>query len=123
MTDHSVEQEIINLAHEWIEAAGQHDRTSLERILAEDFEIAGWLPEGQLGNRQTYIEDCLRPVALEQPSYRYDRWRIRVFGDLAVVNCTLEIHALVAGSNWGGLFLHTHVWVKRAGRWQVVACH
>ncbi len=123
MTDPAVEREIINLAHEWIEAGGKRDRATLERILADDFLIAGWLPNGQLGDRETYIEDCLRPVDVEQPSYKYDRWKFRIYGDIAIVNCVLEIHALVSGSDWGGVFLFTQVWVKRDGRWQVATCH
>jgi Domain of unknown function (DUF4440) len=123
MTDPLIEQEIIKLAHEWIEAGGKRDRATLERILADDFLIAGWLPNGQLGDRETYIEDCLRPVEVEQPSYKYDRWRFRIYGDFAIVNCVLEFHALVGGSDWGGVFLFTQVWVKRDGRWQVATCH
>jgi ketosteroid isomerase-like protein len=123
MTDPDVEQEIIKLAHEWIEAGRRRDRTALERILADDFIIAGWLPEGRLADKQTYIEDCLRPVDVGQSSYKYDRWDIRIYGDTAIANCTLEIHALVGGSDWGGNFLFTQVWFKRDGRWQVVSCH
>jgi hypothetical protein len=123
VTDSDVEHEIIKLAHDWIEAGGRRDRAILEQILAVDFLIAGWLPNGQLSDRQTYIEDCLRPVEVEQPSYKYDRWKFRIYGDIAIVNCTLEIHALVGGSKWGGVFLFTQVWVKRDGRWQVTACH
>jgi hypothetical protein len=123
MADPVVEQEIIRLAHDWIEAAGRRDRATLERILADDFLIAGWLPGGRLGNKQTYIEDCLRPAEVERSSYKYDRWNIRVCGDLAIVNCALEIHALVSGNDWGGVFLFTQVWVRKDGRWQVTACH
>ena len=122
MSDTAVQQEIIALAHEWMEAAGRRDGAALERILADDFVIAGWLPEGRLGDKQTYIEDCLRPVEVDQASYKYDRWSFRIYGDIAIVNCMLEIHALVGGSPWGGLFLFTQVWSKR-DRWQITACH
>jgi Domain of unknown function (DUF4440) len=123
MTDSVIEQEIIKLAHEWIEAAGRRDRAALERILADDFLIAGWLPDGQLGDRETYIEDCLRPVDVERPSYKFDRWKVRTYDDVAIANCILEIHALIGGSDWGGVFLFTQVWVERGARWQVAACH
>lgn len=123
MTDPDVEQEITKLAHDWIEAVGRRDRVTLERILADDFLIAGWLPDGQMGDRRTYIEDCLRPVELESPSYKYDRWKIRIYGDVAIANCTLELRGMVKGSEWGGVFLFTQVWVKRDDRWQVAACH
>ena len=123
MTNKAVEQEIISLANKWIVAAGQRDRAVLERIIADDFLIAGWLPYGQLGDRQTYIEDCMRPIAVGESSYNYDQWKFRIYGDIAIANCILRIHALVGGSDWGGVFLHTQVWVKRDGLWRVVACH
>ena len=119
----ALEQEIIKLAHDWIDSAGRRDRAVLDRILADDFLIAGWLPNGQLADKQTYIEDCLRPVEIEQSSYKYDRWKFRNYGDVVIVNCTLQIHALVGGNDWGGVFLFTQVWINRDGRWQLVASH
>ena len=123
MTNHAIEQEIINLANQWIVAVGQRDRATLERIIADDFLIAGWLPHGQLGDRQTYIEDCMRPITVENSSYNYDKWKFRIYGNIAVVNCILKIHALVGGSDWGGVFVQTQVWVKREGLWRVGTCH
>ena len=123
MSDPAVEQVIINLAHEWIEAAGNRDHAALERILSDDFLIAGWLPNDNLADKQTYIEDCLRPVFVEESSYKYDHWRFRIYGDVAIVNCTLNIHALVGGSHWGGIFIFTQIWVKRDVWWKAVACH
>jgi len=123
MTDPAIEQEIIKLTHEWKEAGRQRNRPTLERILADDFLIAGWLPEGKLGDRLTYIEDCMRPVEVEGASYRFGRWKFRRYGDTVIVNCILEIHAIVGGEAWGGVFLMTYVWVKRDGNWQVVSCH
>ena len=123
MSDPAIEREIIKLTHEWKEAGRQRDRATLERILADDFLIAGWLPDGKLGDRLTYIEDCMRPVEVEQASYRFDRWKFRTYGDTAIVNCILEIHAVVGGGGWGGVFQMTYIWVKRDGKWQVVTCH
>ena len=123
MTDPDIEREIINLTHEWKEAGRQRNRATLERILADDFLIAGWLPEGKLGDRLTYIEDCMRPVEIEEGSYGFDRWKFRTYGDIAIANCILEIHAVVGGVAWGGVFQMTYVWEKRVGKWQVVTCH
>jgi ketosteroid isomerase-like protein len=123
MTDPAVEQEIIRLAHEWMEAGRRRDRAALEHVLAEDFLIAGWRLEGQLSDRATYVEDCLRPVDVEQASYTWDRWNVRVYGDTALANGVLTMRAVVAGKECGGVFLLTQVWMRRDGRWQVVACH
>ncbi len=121
--DYQTEQEIRKLAHEWIEAGGRRDRLTLDRILAEDFLIAGWQPEGRLADKQYYVEDCLKPVRIEQASYHFDQWKVRTYGETAVVNCTLEIHALVEGGEWGGEVLITDVWVRDRGAWRVVARH
>src|SRR5262249_32283961 len=91
--DNQTEQEIKKLANEWLDAVRRRDRTTLERILADDFLISGWQPEGRLADKEFYIEDCLRPVEIQEGSYQFDRWQVRRCGETAVVNCVLEIHA------------------------------
>ena len=117
------EQEIKKLAHEWLEAARRRDRATLDRILADDFLISGWLPEGRLAGKSYYVEDCLKPVQIEDGFYRYDRWEVRRYGETAVVNCILEIRAIVEGAAWGGEVLVTDVWVREGSQWQVVTRH
>lgn len=92
-----IEQEIVRLTHEWIEAVGRRDVNALDRILADDFLIAGWLPGGKLGNKQFYIDDCLRPVDVEQATFSYDQWQFRVYDEFVIANCVFKCHALVAG--------------------------
>ena len=121
--DNKPEQEIRKLAHEWLDAVARRDRTALDRILADDFMISGWQPEGRLADKQFYIEDCLRPVEIQEGSYQFDRWQVRRYGDTAVVNCVLEIHAIVEGAKWGGVVLITDVWVQENGMWRVVTRH
>jgi hypothetical protein len=119
----AIEQEIIKLTHEWMDAVGRRDRQALERILGDDFMIAGWLPEGRLADKPFYINDCLMSVGLEQARYSYDRWHFQTYPNTAVVHCILDCHALVAGKEWGGVFLNTYVWINRDNSWQVVSCH
>lgn len=121
--DYQTEQEIRKLAHEWLDAARRRDHSTLDRILAEDFLISGWQPEGRLADKQYYIEDCLRPVDIQEGSYQYDRWQVRRYGETAVINCVLEIHAIVEGAKWGGEVLITDVWVRDGDQWQVVTRH
>ncbi len=125
MSDRStqIEQEIIRLAHEWVEAVGRRDSETLDRILASDFLIAGWLPGGQLGNKQFYLEDCLRPVEVRQATFSYDQWKFRIYDEIVIANSVFKCHVLVAGKDWGGDFLFTDVWIKKADGWQVVTRH
>ena len=123
MIDSGAEQEIVKLAHEWLDAIAQRDRAALERILAADFVIAGWLPEGRLGEREFYIEDALKPVPFEQASYNCDQWKFRFYDNIAIVNSLFKCHALVAGNEWGGTFLFSDVWIKKDKSWQVATRH
>jgi ketosteroid isomerase-like protein len=121
--DYQIEQEIIELAHEWIDAVGRRDSAVLDRLIADDFLISGWLPDGRSAGKKLYVEDCLRPVEVEQASYSFERWNIRAYDDTAVVNCILHCHALITGQDWGGDFLLTDVWVRQGGHWRVVSRH
>ncbi|HKQ72543.1 MAG TPA: nuclear transport factor 2 family protein [Blastocatellia bacterium] len=117
------EHEIRKLAHEWLDAARRRDREPLDRILADDFLISGWQPDGRLADKRYYIEDCLRPVEIQEGAYRFDRWQVRQYGETAVVNCILDIHAIVDGAKWGGEALITDVWVREGEVWRVVTRH
>ena len=63
------------------------------------------------------------PVEIESGSYRYDAWKFRLHGDVTVVNCTLDIHAIVDGHEWGGEVLITYVWIKEQDRWRLLSSH
>jgi ketosteroid isomerase-like protein len=121
--DERIRDELIQLTQEWIAAIADRDASALNRIIANDFLISGWLLEGRLADKQFYIADCLQPVEIKGASYSFDEWRIRVYGEAAVVNCRFECQASVAGQPWGGSFLFTDVWVKKGGNWQAVMRH
>ena len=121
--DYETEQEIKKLAHDWLDAARRRDGATLDRILADDFLISGWQPEGKLADKQFYVEDCLKPVDIQEGSYKFDRWKVRRYGETAVVNCILDIHAIVEGHKWGGEVLITDVWVREQDTWRVATRH
>jgi ketosteroid isomerase-like protein len=121
--EQEAEQEIKQLAHEWLDAARRRDQATLDRILADDFVISGWQPDGRLADKQFYIEDCMRPVDIQDGSIRFDRWQFRIYGETAVVNCILDIRAVVNGHPWGAEVLITDVWVKQRDAWRVVTRH
>ena len=99
------------------------NRPTLERILADDFIISGWQPEGRLAGKQFYIDDCMTPVELESGSIQFNRWQFRIYGETVVVNCILDIRAVVNGHPWGAEVLITDVWIKDKDAWRVVTRH
>lgn len=47
-----VTQQIVRLNDEWMRAVRERDAATLDRIIADDFLIAGWQPEGKLADKQ-----------------------------------------------------------------------
>ena len=121
--DNETEQEIKNLVHEWLDAVRRRDYRTLDHILAEDFLISGWQPEGRVADKKFYLDDCMRPVNIQGGSYKFDRWQMRRYGETVVVNCILDIHAIVEGHEWGGEVLITDVWVREQDTWRVATRH
>jgi hypothetical protein len=118
-----IEEEIIRLRREWTDAIGRRDRAALDRIISDDFLIAGWLPEGRVADKNFYLEDCLTPVDIDQASYTYERWEFRHYDQVVAANCLFKCRALVNGQEWGGAFLITDVWANKDGSWRAVMCH
>jgi len=122
--DDQTADEIKRLAHDLLDAGRRRDRATLERLLADDFLIAGWQPGGGLADKQVYLDDMLRPIEIQEGSFKFDRWRVRIHGDdIALVNCILDIRAVVEGHPWGAEVLVSDVWVKEPIGWRVLARH
>ena len=119
------EEEIKDLIDQMLVAMRNRDEAVLDRILDEDFVIAGWQPEGRLANKKFYIADAMTPVDIQSGSYKYDAWKFRFFADIAIVNFILDIHAYVNGHEWGGTVIITDVWKKEVdvGSWRLLSRH
>jgi len=122
-TGDKIQEEIKALTHELLDAVRRRDEATLDFILSDDFVIAGWQPEGRLADKKFYIADAMTPVEIESGSYRYDAWKFRIHGNVIIVNCTLDIHAIINGHPWGGEVLITHVWINEQDQWRLLSAH
>jgi ketosteroid isomerase-like protein len=116
-----VEQELVKMENEWARAWQLPDPGALENIVADDFTLISSLSKGEITNKRQYIDSTLKLVRGD--GYSFERMSVRVYGDTAVINAQFQQHATFAGHDWSGEFLLTDIWVKRDGRWQVVARH
>ncbi|HXO43360.1 MAG TPA: nuclear transport factor 2 family protein [Thermoanaerobaculia bacterium] len=116
-----VEQELVKKENEWARAWQLPDPAALENIIADDFSLISSLSKGEVTNKRQYIDSTLKLVRGE--GYSFERMTVRIYGDTAVINAQFQQNASFAGHDWSGEFLLTDVWVKRNGRWQVVARH
>ena len=113
------EQALINLQNEWMDAWRRLDYGRLEEILAPEFTLTSARSD-RLGDRAGW------PRLLDQvrnESFGYSDFVVQVFGDASVEKSRLTQVATVGGQPWNDTFMLTDVWVRRDGRWQVVARH
>jgi len=112
------EQEVEKFEREWSEAYKQHDKATLERILADDFIFTD--PQGKVHNKAQYIDVALHEEIL---SYNMSDLIVRVHGDTGIVIGAWNAKYRVDGKEQSVTLRFTDVVVKRDGRWQVVAAH
>ena len=117
MTDD--ERALIDLQNEWMAAVQRLDYGRLEEILAPEFTLTSARTD-ELVDRSVWLR-LLDQVRSE--SFEYSDFRVQLFGDAAVVKSRLSQVATVGGKSWNATFMLTDVWIRRGGRWQVVARH
>jgi hypothetical protein len=116
MTD---EQVLTDLQVAWMDAWRRQDRGALEAILAPEFTLTSARTD-QIVDRAEWLGMLDR---VKNESFEYTDFRIDVFGDAAVVRSRLTQVARVDDQPWDATFMLTDVWIRRQGRWQVVARH
>jgi ketosteroid isomerase-like protein len=108
---------------ELIDAMDKQDAATLDRTIADDFVIAGETLSDKLGDKKLYLADCLASGQVEGGSASYDRMKLRVYGNTAIVTSIFKYQVTIAGKDYSGAFLATRVWVKNSEQWQLVNVH
>ena len=117
----SVEQELKKLEKEIGQAWAKRDVASYDRILADDYTWTDF--DGIVWTKAQDLE-TLKSGEVVNTSYVVDDWKVRVYGDAAVVTGrTTTVNEEYKGKDVSGQYRYTDTWIKRAGRWQLVASH
>ena len=115
----SVEQSLLQLEREWENAMTKNDAQTIERMEADDFT---YVMEGMRGDKQADLADAKSGAF--SGSAELMNLKARVYGDAAVVTGTASLrNAKYKGKDVSGDYLFTDTFVKKNGRWQVVASH
>ena len=94
----------------------------IERWVADDAIIT--TADGQvLTNPKDAILEAIRSGRYKIDSIAIDGIAVRVFDNAAVATATQTEASKFDGRDSGGRYQYTHVWVKRAEGWTVVAAH
>jgi len=114
----TIEQQIKDLEKQWADAVLKHDAVALDRILADD--IVEVDPTGQVQTKAQDLAD-LKSGELKLESLSPGDMKVRVFGNVAVVNGPYTVKGTYKGKDISGEGRFTDVFVKRQGRWQCVS--
>jgi ketosteroid isomerase-like protein len=112
------EADVRAAAAAWADAIMRRDREAADRILGAEYSLMapgiGEMP------RAAWL-DSLHAYVVH--SYEFTDVNVHVYGETAVQRSRYKQQATVFGKDRSGEMLVTDVWVKRDGRWQVVARH
>ncbi|HUS10373.1 MAG TPA: nuclear transport factor 2 family protein [Pyrinomonadaceae bacterium] len=110
----NAEEAVLKVTREWLDAEERHDRATLQRIIADDFE-------GTAARGNTVLKKDIVPQAGAEAgslSISTSDMKVRFFGDTAV----LTAHGVQKSGEKRELRL-TIIFTKRDNQWQMVGGH
>ena len=116
----SDEDALLSTAKAYEEAWLRADVATLDDLLNPEFVYTS--PQGQVFTKDQDL-DNLRTGRLKYRSLTVDDCTARVFGDTGVVLTRTSVSGDVSGAPFNGRFRGTGTWVKRDGKWRIVAFH
>jgi ketosteroid isomerase-like protein len=108
---------IMESERQWADSVATGDTRAPERILADDF--VGIDPEGNFYDKAKMIADT-RNAPKYFISNRLNEMKLRFYGDAAVAQGN-ESWERRTGTQKRGRFVWTDTWIRRNGKWQIVA--
>jgi ketosteroid isomerase-like protein len=114
----SVEQELIKLETEWVDAVVKHNVTTIGKMLADEFIMTF---DGAVYTKAELLEYIKSYEELA--SLVTDEWKVRVYGDAAVVTARNTRKVKSDGKEVTSQDRFTDTWIRQDGHWKCVAAH
>ena len=115
----NVESEVLKINNEYEEAIARRDATVHERLFAADYTYTPG--NGNIMGREDHMS-FTKSGAVEVKSLRSEDVRVRVYGDTAVVTgLWVSVDRRVGKEFAERKIRYLLVYVRRDGRWQIVA--
>ena len=117
------EQEVRKLERAWLDAYEQSDAKAMDAIVADDFTIT--FPDGSMQTKPQIMEMIKRPRNPASPATKFytEDVRSRAYGDTVILMGRVVSEYVRDGKTVKDASRYTDTYVKRGGRWQVVASH
>ena len=117
-------QTVQKLERLWLDAYEQHDEKAMTAIVADNFVIT--FPDGSMQTKAQIIGSLQRPRREGGPTQKFhtEDVQARVYGDTVVLTGRVVTEYQRDGQTMSKeQQRYTDTYVKRDGRWQVVASH
>jgi ketosteroid isomerase-like protein len=114
------EQELLTLEKAFAEAIVENDLEGIGRLVTDDWIIID--PNAEIVDRARFFE-VIKSGALTHDMMESEDFRVRVYGDSAVVTGVTRTKGNFMGQDFSTQERATDVFVKRDGRWQCVLTH
>ena len=114
------EEELLKLEGAFAEAIVKNDLEGIGRLVADDWIIID--PNGGIVDRARFFE-VIKSGALAHDIMESQDFRVRVYGDSAVVTGITRTKGRFMGQEFSTQERATDVFVRRAERWQCVLTH
>lgn len=108
----SAEEKLIQLDKAWTFAELKGDKKAAAELIADDY--VGTTQQGNIENKAQYLAS----ISPNADVVRSDDYQVRIFGNTAIMT-----HRGTVEGVRNMKFRSTHVWMKRGGKWLIVAHH
>ena len=117
------EEEVRRLERQWLDAYEQNNPEAMDRIVADDFTIT--FPNGALQTKPQLMAMIKARRRTAEPGMRFrtEDVRSRAYGDTVILIGRVVTEYERDGKTVRELSRYTDTYVRRNGRWQVVASH
>lgn len=112
------EEELRQAEKDWAAAVQKNDLAELERVLGE--RLIYNHSTGVVEDKQQYL-DRLRKGLQKYELIEQASMEVRAYGDTGVVSARVRMKGRSDQRLFDDRLIMLHVWVKRGGRWQLVA--
>ena len=113
------ERTVRELERMYRDAIMRQDVAAVSRILADDFIATS--SRGEIRDKAQEMDDIKPSPDFKMEGFSLDDIKARFFGDTAIVTGRSTLQVAYKGKSNTSIFRYTRVYVKRNGRWQVVA--
>ena len=115
-----VEKEITRIEHELAAAAIKADGEVFERDMAPEWTFT--LPDGSVETKTENLGSW-KKGEIKISAFKIDEVKVKVYGDTAIASVLDTETTTVKGKDVSGQYRTTDVFLKRDGKWKIVASH